>query len=300
MRAGFRLAGVEIELRVPEGAIEQIIARRWSSFLGASEAPVCSLSLRPLTSASGKGFSDPIEVERPDVDHVTLRHRHLRAEIDLGGHGEVDVAATPEALDFVLELVFSLLTPRTGAVLMEASGVISGGRAHLFVDAAGGPVPAAVERVESRAVLSAQVVVLYRREGRWWAGSTPFGAAGDGWPARAAALDGVWTWTAASQLAVSPLERLGSLRAVMDNAVRPCRDGDLWAALFDLAADVAASVPSASITVPPDGDAWDEIDAVGRALQFRRALAGLKEPGMRSYAAGLAAPQLSARPPRGR
>lgn len=284
MRAGFRLAGVEIELRVPEGTMEQVVARRWAAFLGATENPVCSVLMRPMRSAAEDPPDGPV-VERLGDDRIVLRHRQLRGGIDLSGHGEVQLGAGPEPLDFLLKLVLSFLTPRTGAVLLDASGAISGGRSHVFVDAAGGPAAAAVDRVEARPVLSSRVVVVYRPDSRWWAGSTPFGARLDGWPARAAPLEGVWTWTAGSHLEVRPLERLGSLRAVMDNAIHACPDDTLRAAMFGIAADVAASVPSASITVPPGGDPWDEIDAVGRALQFRRVLAGLEEPGIRSYAA---------------
>lgn len=290
MRAGFRLGGVEIELRVPEGALEQVVTRRWAAFLGTTEDPVCSVLIKATRPTAADPWDGPV-VERLGSSRVVLRHRQMRGEIDLSGDGQVELGPGAETLDVFLKLVFSFLTPSTAAVLLDASGAISGGRSHLFVDANGGPVPAAVERLEeSRPVLSPCAVVLYRPDGCWWAGSTPFGAGVDGWPARAAPLEGVWTWTVGSQLEVRPLERLGSLRAVMDNAVQACPDDSLRTAVFGLAADVAGSVPSASITVPPGESPWDEIDAVGRALRFRQVLAGLDEPGMQAYAAPVPTP----------
>jgi hypothetical protein len=271
-----RVADLEIALDVEPGPLESLIIENWGGFLTRVSAPRCRLRLEGLATRRPADRGSVI-LERVGPHQVRLDHPGLTGKLDTAGTGTVEVEARVENIEYLMQVVLSLATETDSAVLMRSTGAISHGRGHLFVGEAGGPV-ALPGDLAGRPSLGSDLVVLRKVEDRWWLFSTPFRSRNGPVPPRRAPLDGVWTLRQGETFEVTPMERLGALRAVMDSAVHAVADETSTMAVFHVAAGVAEAVPSSSITVQGDVGFWEEVDAVGRALQLRRALLRWEKP----------------------
>jgi hypothetical protein len=174
MRASLTIGGIEVALSTPAGALEAAVAERYAPFLGAVEAPVCSLTLEANQGASSPRIPDTTLVERLGETTFQVVHPGLSGWFDLAGAGSVHLAESPYALDNCLRVLFGLLAPRHDALMLHATSVISNDGAHVFIGPAG---TSALARLASdRPVFNDGLVLLRQEAAGWLAASTPFWA----------------------------------------------------------------------------------------------------------------------------
>lgn len=262
MRAGFTVGGIEVELRTPAGPIEGILADRYGPFLGAVVDPVCGLHLQGAGTDKSEDNSPLADVTGAEGIYVELVHPDFRGSLDLDGDGKVDVAENPYTIDHVFRLLFGLLAPRHDAVMLHSCGVISGDHANVFAGESGAGKSTLASMAGRRPLLSDEHVLVRRSETEWVASSTPFwGSYAKPGPARQAPLACLYSLVQAPENDVRPTGAADGLRTVIENAVLPCAEPTIKAAVFDVAADLAADVPSAELRFAPHPEIWELIDA---------------------------------------
>jgi len=262
VRAGFTVGGIEVELRAPAGPLEAILDDRYGPFLGAVVDPVCGVHLQSTGTDKGEDNSPLAEVTGVDGTYVELSHPDFHGSLDLEGDGKVVVAENPYTIDHVFRLLFGLLAPRHDAVMLHSCGVISGSTANVFAGVSGAGKSTLASMAGHRPLLSDEHVLVRRSDTEWLASSTPFwGSYAKPGPARQAPLACLWSLVQAPANEVRPTGAADGLRTALGNAVLPCAEPSLKAAVFDVAVDLAAAVPSAELRFALDPDVWEVIDA---------------------------------------
>jgi len=261
VRAGLTIGGIEVEVRVPSGDLEDVVADRFGPFLGAVVAPVCRLQMA-ATGATRVEQSSPVaEVQGAGTDRVKLVHRDFEAKVDLSGTGSLVTAANPFAVDHAFRVLFALLAPRHDALILHSCGVITHGRAHVFAGKSGAGKSTLASLAGHRPLLSDEHVVVRRRPGGWVAASTPFsGSHPRSGPARQAPLARLWSLQHARTHALVGRAPEHGLRTAYDNALLPCGDHAIKTAVYAVAGRLAADVPAGELRFALDEGVWEEIE----------------------------------------
>jgi hypothetical protein len=254
MRASLTIGGIEVELSA-EKRFEGILARAYAPFLGPVASPACRLQI-----VMSNAF-DSDQQKRLAGRHVRLSHPLFRAEIDEAGHGVVFTAAKAASIDAALLAVFGLIAPSHDALLLQGSGVISGGRADVFVGGPDSGAAALAALAGHRPLLSSRFVLVRRLEDGWVAAGTPFGDCDPGAP-RQARLRGLWGCRPWPVIESAPLEDRAALRLVIDHAEIPSPDAASRKVAFDLAANLASAVPITDLAFEESDLVWDEVEHV--------------------------------------
>jgi hypothetical protein len=261
MRAGLTIGGIEVEVRAPRGPIESILADRYAPFLGAVINPVCSLRFEANGKTVGEITPPMAEVDDPVARHVTITHIDFAAEVDVEGDGVVRTASDPYTVDHFFRVLFGILAPRHDAVMVHACGAITNSQAHVFAGQSGAGKSTLASLAGYRPLLSDEHVLLRRIDGTWVAASTPFwGSYAKPGPARQAPLGALWTLRHWPTNEVYPLDAAACLRIAIENAVLPNSDPSIKHAVFNVAAELAQSVPAAELRFVPEATIWEEID----------------------------------------
>ena len=245
-------------MSVPAGPLETIAAGRYASFVGETRAPVCSLHIEPeagLPRAAPVRVSAAPVVERQSGTVFRVAHPTFFGRFDLEGAGDLHSSPDATALDHALRILFALLAPRHNGFMLTASGVIGDDGAHVFAGAAGSGTPAVAGIGGDRPVLIDGYVMVRRLDGTWLAGSTPF------WTSfepprqpRQAKLARLWALRTSPTSEPSPPDSGAALHAVMENAYVPTQESNARRAVFDLAVELAAAVPSSKLFLGSDAD----------------------------------------------
>lgn len=262
MRAGLTVGGIEVELRAPAGPLEPILADRYGPFLGAVTNPVCSLQLEGTGTEKSEDNSPLADLTGADTTVVSLEHPDFTGTLDLDGDGTVQVAENPYTIDHVFRLLYGLLAARHDAVMLHSCGVISGATAHVFAGHSGAGKSTLASLAGHRPLLSDEHVIVRRANDEWIACSTPFwGSYAKPGPARGAPLARLYSLVQARTNEVRPTSTTDGVRTVLDNAVLACAEPSLKAAVFEVAVELAAAVPTAELRFAPDPEVWEVIDA---------------------------------------
>lgn len=260
MRAGLRVGGIEVEVRASRGPLEAILVERYAPFLGAVERPVCQIVLEPGGSKHREPRAPVAPVRGGTGRHISIEHPGFRAELDLLGHGTVQIVPDPAVVDECFRIVTALLATRCDALLLDAGGVIIHGRAHVFVGAREADTSTLAGLAGTRALLGDRCVIVRRQRGGWIAASTPFWAAPTASGAREAPLSTLWRVREASSDEVLSGDPIEAARRVLEHAVLPGPDATFREAAAAVAADLAQDVSSAELRFTPSSDVWELID----------------------------------------
>jgi hypothetical protein len=262
MRAGLTVGGIEVELQAARGPIEAALAERYAPFLGAVGEPVCSIRFEPTGATKGLPNPPMAQVKGGMGPTIAIEHHDFSATLDLEGEGTIVTASDPFTIDHAFRVLFGLLAPRHDAVMLHACGIITGGYSHVFAGQSGAGKSTLASLAGTRPLLSDEHVLVRRVGDCWTAASTPFwGSYARPGPARQAPLHTLWSLRQWPSVEVRPGEPIAALRNVVSNAVLPSPDPDVKRAVFDIAVDLAAEVPTAELRFTPTPDVWEEIDA---------------------------------------
>ena len=262
MRSSIVVGGLEVELRTPAGALEPIISERYGPFLGAVRDPICTVSITGAGTEKSEDNSPLAEVTGADGDVVDILHPDFTATFDLLGSGTLHTSENPFTIDHAFRLLFALLAPRHDAVMLHSCGLISGGVANVFAGESGAGKSTLASMAGTRPLLSDEHVFVRNVGTDWVAASTPFwGSYAKPGPPRQANLERLWSlvqWPA-NEVRVTDAE--ACLRTALDNAVLPCSEPAIKAAVFDVAFRLSQDVPSAELRFNLDETVWELIDA---------------------------------------
>ena len=262
MRSSLTVGGIEVELRVPAGPLEVLVAERYAPFLGAVREPVCTLAVTS-TGIVGKEDNPPLaDLAGAGTDVVEATHPDWRATFALDGQGELCSSEDEVTLDHAFRVLFALLAPRNDALMLHSCGLISGSVANVFAGESGAGKSTLASMGGTRPLLSDEHVLVRRRQQEWVAASTPFwGSYKRPGPARQAPLARLWALEQWPTNQVVPGSVETCLRTALDNAVLPCGDPAIKTAVFDVACDLAEDVPSSVLRFALDDQIWELIDA---------------------------------------
>ncbi len=261
MRAGLRVAGIEIDVLAPQGPIESVILDQYGPYLGAVTEPVCQVTFEPSGTALGSAHPPMAEVTGGAGPRVSIADLDFGAELDLEGEGTACVAANPYTIDHFLRILYAFLAPRHDALMLHACGVITQGHAEVFVGKSGAGKSTLVSVAGNRPVLSDEHVIVRKADGAWFGASTPFwGSYARPGPSREAPLGTLWGIRRSSGPRVRGLESHEGLRLALEHAVLPGPDPLFKHALFDVAVDLARDVPAAEVQFTPSDRVWELID----------------------------------------
>jgi hypothetical protein len=233
MRTVLNITGIEVELVVPPGPLEQIVAGRYAGFLGAPGGAVCTLEIEPNGGVeAGAAPTTPV-VERAGGHRFEVAHPDFAGFFELRGRGAIRSVAGADAIDDALRTLFALLAPFHQGLLLQATGLIEGGGAHVFAGAGA----AIVGRPSSVGLaLPGGYVMVRRVADAWMAGSTPF-------------QDGTQQLRLPRQARLAQLSLAGE--ALEDNVVLPNTDDGTRRAVRQLTSALATSMLYAPLPLDP-------------------------------------------------
>jgi hypothetical protein len=273
MRGSFTVAGIEVAIRSERGPLERALLAVLEPYLGDVRAPVCRISVHPADA--GLVAQGPATAVGLDGGLLHFEDGVFSGTIDPCGDGAVDVIPTPAGVIHCLRLVWSTVALRHGAVLMAASGVLSGARAHLVLHG-DGPLLRRLASAQRLAMLSTSQVALASTGTGWIAATTPF----DGEPLaapRSAPVAAIWFADATLDQEVAPLGRLALFKAVLERGVTAPGEPQTRQLLFDRAAELAGAVPAGALRLD-QRTTWSVVDGLGAALSVRQALLAWEQP----------------------
>jgi hypothetical protein len=169
------IAGLAVEVSGPRGVLEMITAKRGRP----SIRPDFRISVEPRPGATTGGRYGLVESGRRGCYRLTTPTAVARFDLPAGScRAEVVAGGELIGLAAVLRAAGVLLVPTGGGgVVLQASAVRHGGRAHLFAGPGGsGKSTALVRACEAGAVALADDLVFLRRnghDGRWSAWGSP-------------------------------------------------------------------------------------------------------------------------------
>ena len=195
MKASLTIIGIEVEVSVPAGPLETIVADRYAPYLGATQHPVCSLRIDDAMGPTSSQAGGALVAEREARLTFRVTHPSFRGVFDLEGPGGIRCTADPQGLDVALRSLYALLGPCHEALLLNGSAVIGGNEAQVFAGIAGARAPFLIDPGRRRPLFGGGYVMVRRMpDGAWWVGSTPFGAgSGRPDPPREARLARLWS-----------------------------------------------------------------------------------------------------------
>jgi len=262
MKTSLTIAGIEVALSIPHNSLETIVAGRYAPFLGAVSAPVCSVRIEPADGLWGVKPSE-IEVERGPGAAFQVAHPGFFGVIELEGEGSLRCVASSFALDDALRVLFALIGPSHGALMLNAAGIISGSGGHVFVGPQGAGRSTVTALAGPRPVLTDGSVMVRRlADDSWLAGSTPFWTGHEipGQP-RDVRLARLWSLHPSAAIHSLPSDAGASLRLVVENMFLPTADPDFRRVALALACELASSVPFSELGLVPSPSLWREIEA---------------------------------------
>lgn len=247
MRASLTITGIEVELVVPAGPLERIVAGRYAGFLGAPSAAVCTLEIEPSGGLEAGNPPTTALVESRGATRFEVAHPNFRGFFELQGRGKIRSAVAPGTMDDALRTLFALLAPLHDGLLLRATGLIERGRAHVF---AGAGTTTVSESPGPSLAPPGGYVMVRRVADVWVAGSTPFQKSTDdtGLP-REARLARLCALVVADGHPLIHSEQLA--RIVEDNVALPSSDDEARRAVHDLTTALAASVPCTPLPLDP-------------------------------------------------
>lgn len=161
---------------------------------------------------------DPLLVVGPDLDRAD-RHDF---SIQRHAHGwRAETLATAAAVEAALRWVTAIELGGRGGLLLHASSLVFGGRAHLFLGGSGAGKSTLAAEGGADAVLSDELsLIAPASDGRWLAWTSPFwGDGGRGRPHRPAPVAALWVLHGHETTQAHPLEPAMAVLAVCERAI---------------------------------------------------------------------------------
>lgn len=255
------MAGLAVSIAAADQAVTTVVRERYQHFLSDDPADwhidieIGSLpGRRPAEVAvSRDGASSRLLVERSDfAARLDLALR--TAAVRVTDHDVI-------AIDSFLRIACSLALLEADGFVVHAASLIRRGRAYLFCGPSGSGKTTVARLSDDAVVLSDDLSVVTRANGRALAHRTPFRSE----PARAgeaqsAPLAGIYFLRKAERHGVEPVGPRRALAGLLPNVVFFAREADLTARVLDISADLVERVACFDLAFRRDPGFWRLID----------------------------------------
>jgi hypothetical protein len=259
------IAGLRLELIVDNPKLAHAIRARYSAF-GAgmrSNGHASHLRTRVRTTTEPWG-AEAAEIHFPPQGLI-LATSNCRGSIDLAaGSAVVDLERHQpvDSLDYFVRVAVAVLAFEAGGMLLHAAGVLSHGRAHIFIGRSGSGKTTLARLAGPRPVLNDDLVVVLPSATGWRAYATPFTHAAQVPPTGPldAPIAGLYTLTQDGDVYLTQLSSGQALATLVANAPVVNGDPGRLRSLLARLAILAQSVPVRDLHFRPDPTCWDLID----------------------------------------
>lgn len=258
------LAGWPVALEVQPAALARAIQARYVAFAAADVDAGQTILLQASVTLRGDERASPM-LDTGLVSTPTgclFAAPGYRGEIDVEsgrGHLELSSQQPMEDIEYFLRVLYALLAYSEGGLLLHAAGVVSGGRAYLFIGRSGDGKSTIASLSVGKAVLNDDLV-LVRPEGNGWSTwGTPFWNAGTGdRPGQTAGgpLAGIYSLVKDTRVFLAPLSPAAAVAELVSNC--PVVNGDAWrlSGLLERCRALASAVVVQGLHFRKDTEFW--------------------------------------------
>ncbi len=258
------VAGLTLLVHMPPSSPRSLGLPTYGGFLCAL-APDLELDLEFRTGPAPIHWGE-VEILASD-GKVCWRRGDSECEIDLRvGKGWVLLKPEVAAFRGVLSLLYSLVLPYAGALLLHSSGLIREGKSVLFLGASGAGKSTILKlSEEGGTALSDELVGVRKRNGDYCAFDTPFGRESVQ-RNTFAPLKALLFLNHGKENYVVPLGQRQSLLKLMANVYYPARQGDGLERVLSLSESLVRGVPAYELHFRPDPSVLEVIDDLVKAI----------------------------------
>ena len=254
------IGGLPILLRTNDPSFREMLADRYTKFLGGSANPRFEFDV-DLIAPPADGEEEDAHVEVQGRNWY-LKRGDFRAHWDPdAGRGTIRQSANPYSLDSVLRIVHTLFLAREGGFLLHAASAIRNGRAFLFSGVSGaGKTTISSLIPEDATLLTDEISYIRRGRDGYEACGTPFA----GELARvgenlSAPVEGLYFLAKGPENKIEPIASADAVRTLMRNILFFAEDAELVNLIFQAACEFVERVPVRRLTFFPDERVWDLI-----------------------------------------
>lgn len=266
------IAGLGVEMVLPDPSWESVLESRWGAFRG--EGPSTWLPLKVSLAPSGGAPGGEPRVEAQGPGHWRLRHDEFEADLGPDG-GELRVHAPslhmPEdglhfmALDSAMRIMLTEALAKRGGMLMHAAGFQVGDRGFVGFGPSGAGKTTLCGLAEGQAkVLCDEVIAVAPGPGGFWLHSTPFyGAWGRSSPG-SLPLGGLARLRHAPEHSWRPMPPGRAVGDLLESAIAYGAQAEVALSRLEIATSLMASTPVGELAFAPQPDVWGTIrEAIG-------------------------------------
>lgn len=264
------MGGVRLLLRLHDPEMAAACESRLGRFnCPAADGPAPGLPL-DLSVALSERAGDPALRDlrvRCDGDLVYAARSDLDGTIDVAaGRGRVSIFPTDHtdvSLEAFLRLAVSLWAPRNGGILLHSAAVVVDGRGYAFVgrSGAGKSTLARLALACGLTVLTDEIALVRRVNGRWWIAGTPFsGEVTEAASPDAAPLAAVALLRKSTQMRVARPRQGSEMRQLMRSILMFGAPVSLMSDLLKAALLILNEVSLKVMHFRPEAAVWEMID----------------------------------------
>jgi hypothetical protein len=258
------IGAMPVLVRTSSPEFLQVLENRYGGFMNPAADPSFEFDVDVVPPSKLPGADDA------DVD-LSVQFEHNRWILERGDfhaeldpalrRGQIQLAASPYAIDAAFRVVHSLLLARQGGLLVHASSAIRNGKAFLFAGVSGAGKTTISRLAPPDATLLTDEISYLRREGDGYvAYGTPFAGelAKPGENVRAP-LAALYLLAQGPENRIEAVGAADATRAVLESVLFFAHDTELVGQVFDSVCELVQSVPVQRLTFFPDDRVWELI-----------------------------------------
>ncbi|HEY7096881.1 MAG TPA: hypothetical protein VH437_09160 [Terriglobales bacterium] len=255
------IGGVPILLRTENAEFRELLAARYTGFVGRSCHPSFTLDVELVPPTPEMASDEDVQVGFSN-GQWQLRRGDFQAQWDpLAKTGWVRQTPNPYSIDSVLRILHSLVLAKEGGFLLHAAGAIRNGSAFLFSGVSGAGKTTIASLAPSDVMLLTDEISYIRKTGEdYMACGTPFAGelarVGENCSAR---IKTVYLLAQGPQNKIQPVPVSEAARCLLRNILFFAEDRDLVELVFRSACEFVEKVPVRRLTFMPDEGVWDLI-----------------------------------------
>lgn len=255
------IGGTPILLRSSDAGFQELIQRRYASYLGKGSRPTFSFDVDVAPQEEPLTQEEELRVWSDDGLWRLVRG-DFRAEWDpRTGRGRILQTVSPYAIDSFLRVLHTLIQAPEGGFLLHGASAIRNGRAFLFSGVSGaGKTTISRLAPKDAILLTDEISYVRRNETGYRACGTPFaGELARPGENATAPIERLFFLAKGPENRIEPMETSEALRMLLRNILFFADDGELVKMVFRSANEFLARVSPYRLTFYPDERVWDLI-----------------------------------------
>jgi hypothetical protein len=253
------VAGVILEFTLENTLFYKVLLENYEDFLTRKD-PDYRFTVNAYTMDIREDYTDPVTALSGRM--VTVGRRDFKAKLDLDQRqGTLEINDNIYAFDSFHRVLYSMLMLAYDGLLLHCCGLIKDGLGYIFLGLSESGKSTMYRITPESVLLSDEMVVVRRREGKFHVCGTPFwGDFRKGTKNRHVPVHGLYFLHQAGKNFTRPISEKEAVMRVMRNALFFSRAPTESARLFMLCSAFVSGVPSRELHFLPDPSVWDVID----------------------------------------